>query len=401
VTVWGGRATATVAVVATLVLPLSVAAHGRSVSYSRWNLRADGATVTLRLPRGDLATAGIAFAGTEFPGYAAEHLRLVRGGAPCRPRAPRLLEAAAEWMVLGWTVTCEGVGPFGLESRLLVERFPQHLHLARVDRADAGPPIERALQASDGVVPIGNTHATAETEGAAATFARFVALGVEHIATGWDHLAFILALLLLAASIREVVWLATGFTVAHSLTLALAVTGLIRPDQQGIEALIGFSIALVAAENVWLLAGRPVGVPRLAVAALLALALASVLGGGHLAPGVLVGLALFSRCHFGLLSRVPNPARLRVAVAFAFGLVHGFGFAGVLNELALPAGQLVLALGGFNVGVELGQLTMIALAWPLVRAAARTGFGRSVAEVGSSALCGLGVFWLVVRTFAR
>jgi hypothetical protein len=90
-----------------------------------------------------------------------------------------------------------------------------------------------------------------------------------------------------------------------------------------------------------------------------------------------------------------------VAVAFAFGLIHGFGFAGVLNELALPPGRLALALGGFNVGVELGQLAVIALAWPLVRAAVRAGFGRAVAEIGSSALCGLGVFWLVVRAFAR
>jgi hypothetical protein len=102
-----------------------------------------------------------------------------------------------------------------------------------------------------------------------------------------------------------------------------------------------------------------------------------------------------------LLSRVSQPARLRVGVAFAFGLIHGFGFAGVLNELALPPGRLVLALGGFNLGVELGQLGVIALAWPLVRAAERAGLGRPVAEVGSSALCGLGVFWLVVRAFAR
>jgi hypothetical protein len=228
-----------------------------------------------------------------------------------------------------------------------------------------------------------------------------VALGVEHIGTGWDHLAFVVALILLATSMREVVALATGFTVAHSVTLALAVTGVIRPDQQSIEALIGFSIALVAAENVWLLGGEPASVPRAAVGGLLVLAVAAASGWGRIGAGVLLGMALFAWCHFGLLARVARPARLRVAVAFVFGLIHGFGFAGVLSELSLPAGRLVLALGGFNVGVELGQLAVIALAWPLVRAAGRLGFERTAAEVGSSALCGLGIFWLVVRAFAR
>jgi hypothetical protein len=198
-----------------------------------------------------------------------------------------------------------------------------------------------------------------------------------------------------------VVALATGFTLAHSMTLALAVTGVLNPDQRSIEALIGFSIALVAAENVWLLAARPGAVPSVTAGGLLTLAACALAGWGQVDPGVLLGLALFSWCHFGLLARVTRPARLRVAVAFAFGLVHGFGFAGVLHELSLPAGRLVVALGGFNVGVEVGQLAVIALVWPLVRLAARLGVERTVAEVGSSALCGLGVFWLVVRAFGR
>jgi hypothetical protein len=312
----------------------------------------------------------------------------------------RQLEGSEEWIVLDWTVSCPGDGPLAIESRLLMEAFPQHLHFARVAAAE-GPPGEYVMRASDGFVAVSDARARPAVEGPLQTFAHFVALGVEHIGTGWDHLAFILALLLLAGSIREVVALATGFTLAHSVTLALAVTGLIRPDQQSIEALIGFSIALVAAENVWLLAGQPAAVPRVATGGLLLLALAAVTGHGRIAAGVLVGMAMFSWCHFGLLARVSRPARLRVAVAFAFGLIHGFGFAGVLNELALPPGRLVLALGGFNVGVELGQLGVIVLAWPLVRAAERAGLGRPVAEVGSSALCGLGVFWLVVRAFAR
>jgi hypothetical protein len=382
-----------------LVLPAVVVAHGRSVSYSRWMLRGDGAVVSLRLPRADLVAAGRGPGGADLPAYAAERLRLLRGGSPCAAAGVRLGNGAAEWVDVEWTVRCPVPGAIAIESHLLAERVPDHLHLARIDGVPGGRPVERALQARDGAVAIGGDAAGADPP--RATFMRFVALGIEHIATGWDHLAFVVALLLLAESVREVVWLATGFTVAHSLTLALAVTGVVRPDQQGIEALIGLSIALVAAENVWLLAGRPRVVPWMVTVALVLLALAGNVARGHLAPGVLGAMALFAWCHFGMLARVANPARLRVAVAFAFGLVHGFGFAGVLAELALPAAQLVVALAGFNVGVELGQLAVIALVWPLVRAASRAGGRRLVADAGSSVLCGLGVFWLVLRTFAR
>jgi HupE/UreJ protein len=389
-----------IALAIVLALPALAHAHGRSLSYSRWSLRDDGASVELRLPRGDLATAGVLTEGAGLESYATSRLQMVRGDAPCRPQDVHVLEASADWIAVGWTVKCRGDGPLFVGSRLLAEAFPQHLDFARV-AGPSGPPNEYVLRASDGFVQVSDAHAHPPTESVAGTFARFLALGVEHIGTGWDHLAFVVALILLAASLREVVALATGFTVAHSVTLALAVTGMIRPDQQSIEALIGFSIALVAAENVWLLAGEPASIPRAAVGGLGVLAVAAWSGWGRIGAGVLLGMALFAWCHFGLLARVSRPARLRVAVAFVFGLIHGFGFAGVLNELALPPGRLVLALGGFNVGVELGQLAVIALAWPLVRAAGRAGLERPVAEIGSSALCGLGIFWLVVRAFAR
>jgi hypothetical protein len=103
-----------------------------------------------------------------------------------------------------------------------------------------------------------------------------------------------------------------------------------------------------------------------------------------------------------MLARSPHPARLRVAVAFAFGLVHGFGFAGVLAELALPPQQLAIALFGFNLGVEVGQLAVVACLWPCLRALARPAGGRAlelVAEGGSAAICGLGLFWFVTRSF--
>jgi hypothetical protein len=174
------------------------------------------------------------------------------------------------------------------------------------------------------------------------------------------------------------------------------VLGYVRPQAAAVEALIGYSIALVAAENGWLLGGRDRVTPWLVAAAALAAAAATPRA---LPPVMLAGLALFSVCHLGLLARSRRPERLRAAVAFGFGLIHGFGFAGVLAELALPPARLVPALVGFNVGVELGQLAIVACGWAVLVGLDRLAVGsrRRIAELGSAAICGLGLFWFVTR----
>jgi hypothetical protein len=230
----------------------------------------------------------------------------------------------------------------------------------------------------------------------------YVALGVEHIWTGYDHLAFLLALLLLRTSLGEVARIVTGFTVAHSVTLGLATLGYLRPDTAPIEALIGLSIAIVAVENIWLSAGRgrllPVGVGG----GLALLAAASAAGYGRIPSLTLAGLALFALCYFALLDRLARPLALRWAIAFIFGLVHGFGFAGVLAEAHLPADRVAAALLGFNAGVELGQLAVIVVVWPLLVRLARLDAERlngALFEAGSAAVFALGLFWFLTRTY--
>ena len=219
---------------------------------------------------------------------------------------------------------------------------------------------------------------------------------------GYDHLAFLLALLLLQTSLLEVAEVVTGFTVAHSITLGLATLGYVRPEAAAIEALIGLSIALVAIENVWLVSGRNRLVPWLIGGTLVCLAVMTARGHGRV-PGVtLAGLALFSVCYFGMLERVPRPAPLRWTIAFIFGLVHGFGFAAVLLEANLSTARLVQALFGFNIGVEIGQLAAVILIWPVLYFVTRPGRERvraAVIEFGSAAVCGLGVFWFVSRAY--
>jgi hypothetical protein len=159
---------------------------------------------------------------------------------------------------------------------------------------------------------------------------------------------------------------------------------------------------LVAVENSWLASGRVRAVPWTLGAGLVSLVVLAALGIGGLGPVTLAGIALFSVCYFAMLERSGRPARLRVAIAFAFGLVHGFGFAGVLAELELPRERLARALFGFNLGVEAGQLVVVSVLWPLLRALSRVRDGRPhrlLVETASAAVCGLGLFWFVIRTF--
>jgi len=386
---------------ATLALPVpDASAHNRSISHSTWKLDARGADVEARFAALDLSQLPLASApdpGEALGRYATGHLQLLHDGTPCPVASPpREQEAPDGWRVLAWRVEC-GPGVRSVRSSLLLEVAPSHLHFARVRGSD-GALTERVLAEGDGPWLLGD--AGSERSGAGTSFAGYVLLGIEHIVSGWDHLAFVAALLLLARTLREVATLVTAFTLAHSVTLALAVLGLVHTESAGVESLIGFSIALVAAENAWLLAGRDRLIPALAAGGLVGMAALAALGFGSLTPLALLGLGLFSLCHFALLDGARHPGRLRAAVAFAFGLVHGFGFAGVLAEMALPADRLVPALVGFNLGVEAGQLAVVALLWPPLRLLARRGDGgaeRLVAEVGSAAICGLGLFWFLTR----
>jgi hypothetical protein len=205
--------------------------------------------------------------------------------------------------------------------------------LVRVDFADGSSFTHR-------LVPTATSVVIPEHPGATDVVSTYLVLGVEHILLGVDHLLFVLALLLLVGGLRRLVATVTAFTLAHSLTLAAATLGLVAVPSAPVEATIALSILFVACE----LARRqgPVGVlaargPAAHVAAA--------------APGPAVNPAAAGT---DLMGRFPW------LVAFCFGLLHGFGFAGALREVGLPRQAIPLALLFFNVGVEVGQLVFIA-----------------------------------------
>ena len=182
---------------------------------------------------------------------------------------------------------------------------------------------------------------------AAAVFWRFLRLGYEHILpAGLDHVLFVLGLALLSSRIKPLLLQVSAFTLAHTLTLAMAVYGVVSLPSRVVEPLIAASIVYVAVEN------------------------------------------LFRR----------QPSWTRVALVFVFGLLHGMGFAGALTELGWPQGRRLLALIAFNLGVELGQLSVIAAAVALLAAAARLGAPRRrVEQARSLAIAVVAAFWTVQR----
>lgn len=189
-----------------------------------------------------------------------------------------------------------------------------------------------------------------DERGAGEVAGAYLALGVEHILTGYDHLAFVLALLVLVGINRRLVFTLTAFTVAHSVTLALSALGWITLRPPPVEATIALSLVLVAREG--------------------------------LHPG-----DTWTR-------------RWPALVAFLFGLVHGLGFAGALKEIGLPQQHLSMALLTFNVGVEVGQLLVVALAIVVTRLAGkrfRLEAGRSLLlyVIGATA-----AYWTISRVAA-
>jgi hydrogenase/urease accessory protein HupE len=212
------------------------------------------------------------------------------------------------------------------------------------------------------------------TQGRWAVVKTFVVSGIEHILIGPDHILFLVGLLLLGGTLSRLALIVTSFTIGHSITLSLAALDILSPSARFIEPLIALTIVVVGADNLLVLRSRKKrSVPSAALGS---------------PPSVAVG------------SR-PSEADIRAWLALVFGLIHGFGFAYVLKEFGLPQAALGWSLFAFNLGVEAGQLLIVAVvagALTLVRRYNENA-ARRVALVGSIGVILAGVYWFIERVF--
>lgn len=268
----------------------------------------------------------------------ASRVEVTREGVACRPRIedpvqpaqPGQVVARVRWRCPG------GDGPVQVRLGFLPLFDPDHRHVAAISD-EVGSRTE-VLARDNPIITI--------SPGASSWVSwSFLSLGIEHILLGWDHLVFLFGLILLGGTFRSLLGTVTAFTLAHSITLALAALEVWSPGPAFVEPLIGATIAYVGIENLFL--KEPKG---------------------------------------------------RWRITFLLGLVHGFGFAGALAEAGLARAHLLSALVLFNLGVEVGQMMVLAVLLPLVLLARRRDWVVSRAvPVTSVAIALVGLVLVVTR----
>ena len=309
---------------------------------------------------GDITWGELRTRHADIAAYALARLAVQSAGQPCRASAGEQLvdqHSDGAYTVLSFSLACaQAPSSLDVSYTLFADLDPLHRGLLKLDSGEGTQSVVLEPAA-------GTQRFTLQAPSRLAQFTTYVREGVWHIWIGFDHILFLLALLLPAVllwrapgwapvtSFRvafiDVLKIVTAFTLAHSITLTLASLRVVELPSALVESTIAASVVLAALNNVWpLFHGR------------------------------------------------------RWMVAFGFGLIHGFGFATVLAELGLPQGALVIALVAFNLGVELGQLAIVAVFLPLAFALRATPFYRRVVlRYGSLVIALLAAVWLVERAF--
>jgi HupE / UreJ protein len=334
----------------------------------RWDIALRDLDYVLQLDRdgnGELSWGEVRQRSEDITRLATSRLVLSSGEQPCPmvTAAPLMLDKHSDgtYAVLTLSAQCASLtGSLKASYSLLFDVDPTHRGLVQW----TAPGVEEAqAQALVFGNESGVQSLALQPAGVWDTLRQYVADGVWHIWIGYDHILFLLALLLPAVLVRkagqwapapslggaakEVLKVVTAFTIAHSVTLSLASLGVVSLPSRLVESAIAASVIVAALSNL----------------------------------------------RGSLETR-------RWVMAFVFGLLHGFGFASVLADLGLPSGALVLALVGFNVGVELGQLAIVAVFLPLAFALRSTTFYRvGVLRLGSMVVAALATWWLVQRAF--
>ncbi len=383
-----------------LLWAATAVAHTRSESHSAWTI--DGPIVHLAFSVADREAARITGGKPDdaaLLAYLAPRLGVDSGGHACRAVAPpRTVVAAPGFRRAEFQFACPGATDLHLHDTAFFALIPTHINFAQIQR-QGGDFAEQIVAAGDLPLAVGDTGGGLASAG----FFRFVGMGVMHIFTGVDHMSFLVGLVLISRRLRDLIFVVTGFTLGHSLTLALAVTGVIRPHAEFIDALVALTIALIGAENISVASGRPGAVALGTGVALAAMAGLRLAGIGLLPPLLLIGAALFAVNYLLFAGHLRDAGRIRLVVTLVFGLIHGFGFAADLLQERLPPAKLAEILVGFNLGVEIGQLTIVLLLTGATVLLARRHLTLPrpiVTDVLASALVGVGTFWFIGRSFA-
>jgi hypothetical protein len=384
-------------------LPATAEAHTRSESHTTWLV--DGSSVHLTFSVTDLEARRLTPDGhlpntPQLIAYLAPRLGASAAGHPCvLAGKPRAVAAVTGYRRVEFFYNCPSPDGIVLRDNAFFELVRTHVNLAQIQTAK-GDFAEDVLTADAQTIDMGKAQG-GRIEGAG--FLTFVSMGLMHIFTGIDHMSFLLGLVLISRRFKDLVFVITGFTIGHSLTLALAVTGIIRPHAEFIDALVALTIALIGIENLAVQIHRPGLFAIWTGAGLFAMAGLKLLGIGLLPFTLLLGAGLFASNYLMVAGHIRDAGRLRLVVTLIFGLIHGFGFAADLLNDAIPPAKLAELLVGFNLGVEIGQLTVVSMLVGLVEVLRRLRLTLPrpiVVDVLASGLVLEGTYWFISRSFS-
>ena len=296
---------------------------------------------------------------------------------------------------VSWTLSCNRILE-EIKTNVFFGRDPTHSHIARYIY-DSNLSTEKLFTTQTKTWNLKDIYSSKESS-VNSSFKEYVLLGIKHISTGYDHLAFLFGLLLLNQRLKRLVLAITGFTLGHSLTLSLAVLDLVRPVNSFIEALIGFSIALLGLEFLIRHSkSNSTYVKNISYFLFLFLLLYFIFSGGSNSLGLL-GLFIFSFCYLTLVSKNLS-SFFSLFIASIFGLIHGFGFGGFLFEVGFSEDNILKTLFGFNLGVEIGQLMAMSLFILIIFGISKLNIKNKeyINPLLATFLVTLGTYWFVYR----
>ncbi len=380
-------------------------AHTKSETQSVWRVTGSTVRVAFNIPDIELVRLarpdGTQASEAELADYVRQNVTVLHQGALCaRSQDVRSVAATTGFKRFEFAYQCPDAEGIAIHSSAFFALVPTHVTYAQIV-TEKGEFISQLLKAGNETLDISGTGGESPLQNT--SFFEYIYLGIEHIFTGYDHQVFLLGLVLISRRMRDLVFVITGFTLGHSVTLALATLGIIRPHTEFIDALVGLTIVLIAAENIGDSNRRSGTIAAAMGSMLLLMALGQMAGFGGLPILLLVGAAIFAVNYLMLSGHLKDAARLRLVVTLIFGLIHGFGFAANLLDMQIPTGRLAELLIGFNLGVEIGQLTLVAALVTAVWGLSKLNLTLPrpiVVDVASAAVAGIGLYWFVSRSYA-
>jgi len=380
---------------------LDVFSHQRSESYSKWSVEEDendtlvNVAFTIRLS--NLNKLEGPLVGEWEDRISAYIISSFTTDSDCLQEGKhRVMTSRADDIFrVSWTLSCNQILE-EIKTNVFFDRDPTHSHIARYIY-DSNLSTEKLFTTQTKTWNLKDIYSSKESS-VNSSFKEYVLLGIKHISTGYDHLAFLFGLLLLNQRLKKLVLAITGFTLGHSLTLSLAVLDLVRPVSSFIEALIGFSIALLGLEFLIRHSkSNSTYVKNISYFLFLFLLLYFIFSGGSNSLGLL-GLFIFSFCYLTLVSKNLS-SFFSLFIASIFGLIHGFGFGGFLFEVGFSEDNILKTLFGFNLGVEIGQLTAMSLFILIIFGISKLDIKNKeyINPLLATFLVTLGTYWFVYR----